>query len=834
MNLAWHVFKKDVRHLRGLLAAWVLLVAVQAGLSGSGLASSADNLAWEITFGIISFLVPLLQSLVIFAVVPLLIQDEPLVGTTAFWFTRPIARRDLLQAKVLFCGGLLVLVPAVVELAVLAANQASPGQLLLAVPEILLNRLGTLLMVAALAVLTPNFARFVLYAVLLLVAFVVVYFVIYIATLFINPMLMMKMAREPSLTVSRSIVASLVGVAGYLAVVLHQYLRRRTKMSAALLGATLLATLAVTYVWPWNFMGPKIAAAAAADYDDSGVRVTLQSQKLNVSDEFRMSGKESRRKNVSGCIRAEGGALGYELRPRIVKATFTFDDGFRTDEPGQGFSIVRGDWNRPSLEQALGGSRILGSPGLFGQAYENVELFSLKESDYKAHGGQPGRLEAQVGVDVYQYVVKGTVPLKARERIDLGAEQAVITDVLDEGASCAVILRERTLRLRFDRTAPAKTPYDKFSRNVLYVLRNPASGEAVLPNDDTDPDVGDVLGGAQRLSIHSIRLEYGGDDGHGNHGPRLDAAWLAGAELVRVEAVKTDYFQKDLVADGLLLSKSGGYFSSTEKSKAEVDDALDKIQYPENPTEPALREYIRAIDRASEGQRSWSERDRQVAMLQKVGPGNVRLLFEEIPESYHLRYAALPLITAADKAWVIENLRQYPWLVKAVWQNNWTADARDVLVRGVRELWEDIPTEWFKAVASFHDPATYGDLVNFFAIRDDRADNFKILQGLEGIDLKDAVARAWQNARCGSEYETHEMLPIAINYGHLDALRIGIRDLLGNPEESDWRRQQVREAVKARTGMTGTDEEIVAWYRANEGKLVFDQETQMYRVAEQP
>ena len=40
--------------------------------------------------------------------------------------------------------------------------------------------------------------------------------------------------------------------------------------------------------------------------------------------------------------------------------------------------------------------------------------------------------------------------------------------------------------------------------------------------------------------------------------------------------------------------------------------------------------------------------------------------------------------------------------------------------------------------------------------------------------------------------------------------------------------------MKARTGMTGTDEEIVAWYRANEGKLVFDQETQMYRVAEQP
>ena len=831
MNLAMHIFKKDVRHLRGLLAAWVLLVAVQAGLSGSGLAASADNLAWEITFGIISFLVPLLQSLVIFAVVPLLIQDEPLVGTTAFWFTRPIARKELLQAKVLFCGGLLVLVPAVVELAVLAANQASPGQLALAVPEILLDRIGTLLMVAALAVLTPNFARFVLYAVLLLVAFVVVYFVIYIATLFINPMRMMKMAQEPSLTVSRGIVASLAGAAGYAAVVVVQYLRRRTKVAAVLLGVTLLATMAVSYVWPWDFMQPKIAAAAATDYDDSGVRVMLKDQKLNVSDQFRMSGKESRQKSVSGCIRTEGGPLGYELRSRIVKATFTFEDGFQTQEPGQEFSFMRGEWNRPSLEVALGGSRILDARGM---TYMNTGLFSLKESDYKAHGGQPGKLEAKVGVDVYRYVVTGAVPLKARERIDLGAEQAVITDVLDEGASCAVILRERTLRLMFDRTAPARNSYEALARNVLYVLRNPARQEAALPKDDNNPGMGDVLGGAQRLSIHSIRLEYGGDDGRGNHGLRLDADWLAGAELVRVEAVKTAYFEKDLVAEGLLLSKSEGYFSSGEKSKAEVDDALDKVQYPENPTEPAVREYIRAIDRASEGQRSWSERDRQVAMLQKVGSEHVRLLFEEIPESYHLRYAALPLVTTADKTWVIEHLRQYPWLVKAVWQNNWTADARDVLVRGVREQWEDIPTEWFKAVASFRDPATYGDLANFFAIRDDRDDNFKILQGLEGIDLKAAVARAWQNARCGNEYETHEMVPIAINYGHLDALRIGIRDLLDNPEESNWRRQQVREAVKARTGMTGTDEEIVAWYRANEGKLVFDQDTQMYRVPDKP
>ena len=410
----------------------------------------------------------------------------------------------------------------------------------------------------------------------------------------------------------------------------------------------------------------------------------------------------------------------------------------------------------------------------------------------------------------------------------------MITDVLDEGDNCAVILRERTLRLMFDRTAPVKTPYEKFSRNVLYVLRNPERQEAVLPNNDNDPDMSAVFGSAQRLSIHSIRLEYGGNGKHGDQGPRLDANWLAGAELVRVEAVKARYFEKNLVADGVLLSKSGGLYSTGQKSKAEIDAALDKIQYPENPTEQAVREYIRAIARASEGQHSWSDRDRQVMLLQKVGPEHVRLLFEEIPDSHHLYYAALPLITEADKAWVIEHLRAFPWLVKAVWQNNWTADAHDLLVRGVKEQWEDLPSEWFKAAASFRDPATYDDLVDFFVRRDDRDNNFKVLQGLEGIDLDAVVARAWQNAKYGSEYETYEMVPIAINYGHLDALRIGVLDILADPDGCNWSHRQISEAVTARTGVGGADADIVAWYRANEGKLAFDRETRMFKVTGTP
>ena len=832
MNLALHVFKKDVRHLRGLLSAWVLLVVLQAGLSGSGLAASAENMAWEIAFGIVSFLVPLLQTLVIFALVPLLIQDEPLVGTTAFWFTRPIGRRDLLQAKALFALGLLVLLPLAVELAVLAANRASPGQLALAVPEILLNRLGTLLMVAALAVLTPNFARFVLVAVLAFVAFIVVYFVIYIVAMFVNPMAMLRHAQEPSLQVSRSIVSGLAGVAGYAAVVVHQYLRRRTPVSAGLLAAVLAATMALSYLWRFDFMAPRVDPRLAVDYDESGARVYLDDRQLNVSDQFRMSGKENRRKSVRGQIRVEGAEPGYELRARATAATFTFDDGFQAKDPESDFDFTRRNWSAASLEHVLDGCRVITPQDTV--YFNRSALFSLSEAEFQARRDQAGDLKADVAVDVYQYVPAGSVPLKAGERIDLGAEQAVITDVLEESSGCAVILRERTLKLMFDRAAQRENTFAGRERNVLYVLRNRTHKEVALPDDDDDPNLRAAISGQQRLDIHSTRLRFGGGGRSGSRGSRLDKEWLAGAELVRVDAVQVDRFHKELVAEDLRLDGGDRSYSPSDMSPAEIDAALDRIAYPEEPTEESVREYIRAIREATAGQHSWSPDDRQVAMLQKVGPEHVRLLFEEGIASYHLRYAAPPLLDESHKAWVIANLRQHPWLADVVWKNNWTAEAHDVLVRGMQEQWADLPIDWFKAVASFREPATYGGLTDYFATRRNRAQSYKVLQDLEGIDLDVAVARAWRNAKYGGDYEAREMIPIAIAHGQPDALRAGILDVLGDPEASQHVRKRVREAVTAHAGIEGTDEEITAWYRANEGRIGFDRESRRFRVGETP
>jgi len=262
------------------------------------------------------------------------------------------------------------------------------------------------------------------------------------------------------------------------------------------------------------------------------------------------------------------------------------------------------------------------------------------------------------------------------------------------------------------------------------------------------------------------------------------------------------------------------------KTKEQVAEELGRIQLPENPSPEDVREYIQAIDQASSGQQRWGSDDRQVAMLKEIGPEHALLLAETTPDSYYLRFALPALITNEHQAWVLDHLRAYPWLAEVVWKNGWTEAARPVLLRGLKERWDDLPQAWIKAVASFEDPATYHDLVNYLVNGDNREATYRLLSKLPEIDLDDAVSRAWKNAKYEPDYKTRELLPVAIAHGHIDALRIGILDVLGSsPGDAG-----IRKAIRKHTGLDLPDDEIRDWFRANEKKLRFDNSTGLYRV----
>ncbi|HSK11442.1 MAG TPA: hypothetical protein VK911_17790, partial [Vicinamibacterales bacterium] len=96
MTAAVQVLRKDVVQHRVLIAAWLACLAADVVLAVTPLDAVAAGGGWLPAFRVLRLLLTggtaYLGAIVALAAV----QSDPSTDTTAFWLTRPIARRDLL------------------------------------------------------------------------------------------------------------------------------------------------------------------------------------------------------------------------------------------------------------------------------------------------------------------------------------------------------------------------------------------------------------------------------------------------------------------------------------------------------------------------------------------------------------------------------------------------------------------------------------------------------------------------------------------------------------------------------------------------------------------
>src|SRR5437867_4305877 len=141
MATAGHILVKDVRRLRLPIALWLAVVVVRGWLVGSAIGSAPGDLGAGALIEVVETVLPLLEIVFVCVLVVLAVQQDPLVGTDAFWLTRPIARRALLASKLEFVALVVVLPQVVREMAVMAANGVTARHMLLAFPEVVLHDL---------------------------------------------------------------------------------------------------------------------------------------------------------------------------------------------------------------------------------------------------------------------------------------------------------------------------------------------------------------------------------------------------------------------------------------------------------------------------------------------------------------------------------------------------------------------------------------------------------------------------------------------------------------------------------------------------------------------
>lgn len=291
--------------------------------------------------------------------------------------------------------------------------------------------------------------------------------------------------------------------------------------------------------------------------------------------------------------------------------------------------------------------------------------------------------------------------------------------------------------------------------------------------------------------------------------------------------------------------------------KAPDTEALAKIDLPENPTRAQVNKYVQDILAASAVQNMSSPTDPQHEMLMKIGSQNLDVLVDQlgmkasvatpftVPVRGYGQNYLLPAIerlaTADHKSLIIEELPNHPELMPLVEKFGWQNDARDAILKMLAEGSTSVPYPMIPIIARMKDPKTYPALLEQLAISDQPAMIYAQIKDLPGIELDEAVRRAWSRLQGGGLSTNHaaqSFAPIALAHGEKDALGLYI-DILDVTDSVELHRRGFpfidrtippRRLVLKHIDFHGTNEQITEWYEKNYHDLKFDKERKVFYV----
>lgn len=682
MNIVSHIFRKDVRHLRWLLGAWFVLVLLQTALLATGVAAWHNDAVLQVAMSILGMLVPLLKWVLLIVLVPLLIQDEPLTGHTAFWFTRPIGRMDLLASKARFLVLLIILPPVLAEFATLAYYRVAPGDLALALPELVWDAVVGLVPVVALAVVTSSFARYAVTGVSLYVGLMVVSFLWQMARMFTDMEGMMAAMSQPSLQVSRGLVVG--GLTLLLAggAIVHQYRTRRTRRTVLLLVVCGLASVAVSQLWKWDFMDvPAAATPEAAALEGA----TAHIESRHASDASALRPGQTRQKEINAVIACDPVPPGHFVSLKKTNTRLVFSDGQTTNFISRHDEM---DFDQSTDSAAL--ADVLNPALLVAEGRTSYNrsgtLLSLPADLYDQRRYDQAELTAELVMRLQRYDVLARLPLRAGEEAESGTTALTISDVLKNDGGCTVVLGQRSLNLTFKRQGGGNIRMPQFNPRDVYALVNRRLEEAYLPERDFDFDF-NPFRGSQRLVVSTPRLSFLLKENDADVFKSKEAIedWLSDAEVWWIGVREAGSFRANLREKPFQLDEK---YETTETGHVDTN-ALAALDIVASPSREQAHELVKQVYQISRRQRHWRGDDPQVAVLVRVGPENIEELLKGLREyprmSFYLVQAIDQLANDENKALVLSYVKRHPDLLRVVQKKGWMGELDPALVEALRK-----------------------------------------------------------------------------------------------------------------------------------------------------
>ena len=277
MRLTWHIVLKDLTRMRLPMAFWAALFLAEFAVGVRFLNAGAMSLAAYLQLQILDGILFGLRVVIGYLMIAALMFDDPLVGSTAFWPTRPISGPRLLVAKLLGCLLVFGLLPVLVTLPWWLYCGYGIRQVWEASVDSFWSQATPLAVGFLIGALTGSVARFLVWTLVAIAAAGIAFAEI------VKPASTHLFVHGTDITVdspgvarARFMTLCVIAVAGWAVVVLHQFLTRRLVRSLVLLAVAAGLLGAEATWWPLAFRDRSLDMAARAAGAALDGRVTIQ------------------------------------------------------------------------------------------------------------------------------------------------------------------------------------------------------------------------------------------------------------------------------------------------------------------------------------------------------------------------------------------------------------------------------------------------------------------------------------------------------------------------------------------------------------------------------
>lgn len=265
MKLGWHIIRKDLRRMAlpvGLWLAFLLATALWfSWLTPDMQGHAASEIgAWTTMASIWIRLLVGAQFLFGYLLAGSLVLEDAPIGSDGFWMTRPIGAMRLLAAKAGGAGLLFVVGPTAVLVPVWFASGFTLDETMRAIGDVALWQGAVTLVALGVASLARNLVQFLLCTVGLYVAFNL--------CMVIDGLPWFSRNVPPALWRSRTILVQTAVFPVMLAVLVQQFLVRKTSRSWLIIGLVLLACGTIRVAWPWDFWSDMTARKETREFAD--------------------------------------------------------------------------------------------------------------------------------------------------------------------------------------------------------------------------------------------------------------------------------------------------------------------------------------------------------------------------------------------------------------------------------------------------------------------------------------------------------------------------------------------------------------------------------------